>query len=1175
VTETAADTREAQTPLPESPYKGLLPYTERDADFFFGRETEEELIVSNLLAARLTLLYGPSGVGKSSVLFAGVARELHSLAQEALEDEDRPRIVLVVLRDWHDDAARELERAVETAVRALLPDTQLEDVPPDRSLAGVLQHWCEQLGGRLLIVLDQFEEYFLYARPDDRFAEELPQAVNRAEVRANFLISMREDALARLDLFKGRIPYLFDNYLRIDRLDLEAARRAIEEPLKKWAALGGDHVTAERELVDAVLAEVRPDLSFGQLGAGAARDAARPDQIETTFLQLVLTRLWRDRTPGASKLTLQKYDDLRRARGIVRAHVNEGLAALSAEERAVAAEVFRFLVTKSGQKIAHNAIDLAGFVDGDEATVAQILTKLSEPGVSILRRVDAAPGREAAGRRYEIYHDTLAEAILEWRASQVDKQHRAAAEERVREQLRREAQRRRRRNLRIAAAGALGVAAIVIGFLLWFSIREGHISDSRRLAANALSILPADPAESLRIAAASLRKRDTREAETALRQSLIEFRVRGIFSGRGSTVTNAAFTPDGDRVIVTSKNGDVRVWALRGRARPIVQMKGDPGWSPAISPDGRRVIVERYGMHTVWDIGAASAQRAPRRVAVFRQGGLGTTPTFSADGRLLATTENNSVSLWRVNEQRKVARLAFARGIVYDVAFSHDGRLVAAVTNAGGGAIWTTAKPHARRTLSGHTGEVHTIEFSPDDRYVVTAGADGTARVWDGRTGAPRHVLTSGGDEVDLATFNRGGSLLLMVAKKTARVWRTGSWTPIAIRQNTDWVTAAAFSPDGDRVLTAGRDGTVWVWGAHSGETLFQLRGHTDGISSAEFSPDGNLIVTVGDDGTARIWDATTGLKLPVVGHSIQSAAFSADGRRVAVSNSEGKVLVFQRRRLLDPVLLRAGKEPVSRVTFSPYGRRLATASWDNTARIFDLANPRAPARILDAHRGAVVTAAFSPDGRRLVTASVDRTARIWFVRGGGSRILGRHPDIVAAAAFSPDGRRVVTACWDGKGRVWDADARPKVKPLLVLRGHRGGVTSAVYSADGRSILTTSLDKTARLWDARSGELRRIFRGHTAPVWDGEFSADGTLVVTAGADETTRIWDAKTGDALAVLHWNASLVNTAVFDPKDRYTILTASDDGSAKIGRCETCGGVDALLRLAKQRGAMTQVRR
>lgn len=289
--------------VPETPYKGLIPYYEEDAEFFFGREREQEIITDNLLASRLTLLYGTTGVGKSSVLQAGVSHHLRELAKENLAEYDTPEFVVAVFRSWRDDPLDSLAGRITESVDLVFKGQSFEPVQPSRSLVKTLQAWTERADVDLLIILDQFEEYFLYHPQEDgegTFAVEFPRAVNHPDLRANFLISIREDSLAKLDRFKGRIPNLFDNYLRIEHLSHEAARTAIEGPINQYNRMGapkGPQVDIEPELVEAILQQVQTgEFAVGEVGRGvvqAEADASTTEgQIETPYLQLVMTRLW-------------------------------------------------------------------------------------------------------------------------------------------------------------------------------------------------------------------------------------------------------------------------------------------------------------------------------------------------------------------------------------------------------------------------------------------------------------------------------------------------------------------------------------------------------------------------------------------------------------------------------------------------------------------------------------------------------------------------------------------------------------------------------------------------------------------------------------------------------------------------------------------------------------------
>jgi hypothetical protein len=380
-----------------SPFKGLDHYAEQDAPFFFGRNVERDLVIANLLAARLTLLYGQSGVGKSSLLHAGVVPRLR----------EAPDLAVVVFRSWSGDPVTGLATAIWAAAGLERPEGK-------SSIAETIGACTERLGRDLVVILDQFEEYFVQHPREDgdgTLAAEFPQAVNQRELPVSFLVSIREDALAWLDRFKGRIPNLFGNYLRIDRLDRNAGRDAIVLPLEEYGrrVAENERVEIEPQLVEAVLDQVRVGhVELGQTGAGVIDGpSARESRIEAPYLQLVLTRLWEDESAvGSRLLRLKTLDRLGGAERIVPAHLDAAMATLSPEERNFAARVFRFLVTPSGTKIAHNASDLAEYAKLRTEQVGPLLDRLSGQQTRILRGV--------GDEKYEIYHDVLAPAILDW-----------------------------------------------------------------------------------------------------------------------------------------------------------------------------------------------------------------------------------------------------------------------------------------------------------------------------------------------------------------------------------------------------------------------------------------------------------------------------------------------------------------------------------------------------------------------------------------------------------------------------------------------------------------------------------------------------------------------------------------------------------------------------------------
>ena len=179
------------------PYLGLAPYSEKEALFFFGRERERRVITDNLLARRLTLVLGESGVGKSSLLSAGVSSDLRWLARENLDATGKPGHAALVFKEWKGDPVAGLKQCAEEAVKGAFFGLPVETVSQSLPLAETLGLWADRVGGSLLIILDQFEEYFMYngqESGDGTFAAEFPRLLNSRYAKVSFLISIRSDA---------------------------------------------------------------------------------------------------------------------------------------------------------------------------------------------------------------------------------------------------------------------------------------------------------------------------------------------------------------------------------------------------------------------------------------------------------------------------------------------------------------------------------------------------------------------------------------------------------------------------------------------------------------------------------------------------------------------------------------------------------------------------------------------------------------------------------------------------------------------------------------------------------------------------------------------------------------------------------------------------------------------
>jgi WD40 repeat protein len=417
----------------------------------------------------------------------------------------------------------------------------------------------------------------------------------------------------------------------------------------------------------------------------------------------------------------------------------------------------------------------------------------------------------------------------------------------------------------------------------------------------------------------------------------------------------------------------------------------------------------------------------------------------------------------------------------------------------------------------------------------------------------------------------------------------------LSLGGHTAGVIAAAFAPDGRRIVTASADKTARVWDARTGRPVVTFKGHADIVQSARFSPDGERIVSAGDDKTAKVWDAKTGTVLQTLGgHAagVTAAAFSPDGARIVTASWDDTAKVWDAKEGREIFALKGHSFHVKSAAFSPDGARIVTASFDATAKVWD-AKTGAEVLALKGHDGAVYSAAFSPDGDRIVTAGKDETAKVWNAATGANTLTLRgHNLSVTAAAFSSDGSRIVTTSDDRAVRNWDAASG---KLLLTVTGHEAAVNSVAFSQDGRLVVTASEDHTARVFDAMgeahahprpkeespdeirtrspdgsrvvttddtdntatvrdtgTGAATRILKGHADGIVSATFSADGSRIITTSQDKTAKVWDAQTGAELLTLRGHTEGVSCAAFSP-DATRVVTGSWDRTVKIWDAKT----------------------
>ena len=1195
----ASELDETMYTATENPYKGLQAFGESDAGDFFGRESVVAELVAAVAEHHFVAVVGPSGIGKSSVVKAGL---VPALRRGALGGSAWAITDMFPGSYPFEELAAALLRVAVTRPDGLVEELAHDELGMRRMAKQILPTNTE-----LLLVIDQFEELFTLAADDDarrRFLDGLTQLATDSRSRVRVVVTIRADFLDQ--------PLRYPELGELVKTGMVAVTTPSDDDLA--AAIQGP---AER-----VGVRFEPGLVTRIIGDVRDQPGGLP------LLQYALTELFAARTTDV--LTADGY---LATGGVVGAlgRRAEGLwEQLGEAGQTIARHVFLRLVTvDAGTQDTRRRVSRRELrhLELDTSALDEILQRYGEHRLLTFDRdpVTRSPTVEVAHeallaqwerlrvwideRREDlVLHRRLVEAVSEWEESErgadylpragrlaqfeswalstdlaLSTDERSFLERGRRDEDERQARNAKRRTAIMAGFAFAAAIAIVLAALAVVGRQDAkssaRLASSRELAASAIGALDRDPELSLLLAVkAAETAHPTFESVSAILQAIIQDNTTWTHALPPDATEGGSYgslSPDG-RLLLTGRPDGLEIWNVDRRKQLWkIQFANAQVPSARFSSDGSRVIGTvswdttasarppagvRPGIH-VWEVTTG-------RALMYRQ--LGRCPglTISQYGPFLDLSrpvllsadvgehtkdgigcDSGTFELFRLNiETGKRDRVAVVHRFGPPTAtMSADARYVA---------FADSEKVRVVDTARGY--EIFSKPDRSDEKLVLTA--DGSRLIEGGGYGVP---LT---------------------------LWDVGDKR--ALRQIDNRVVTSLALGRNDKTLVAiGFDGVIRLWDVASGREVLTLRGHTAGGRWVSLSKDGTKLASFTSDGSLRLWDLTNRAEVGTFTTRTgfyPSESLDVAGGRGAVpignANSYGDTLIFNPST---GAILRTIPNVTGQVVrLSPDGRRLAAQ------QVFGPTSRRGPVfgpiRVHNLQTGTITkmrgtcvstlsadteckeppatpfmewdwTMDFSPDGTLLAVSDEAAPAlSVWDSRTGellmNRKVAGFSPSL----AFSPDGSRLVAATSDGlvvyATHAWKVIARAP--------SEEGWLRMIRFTPDGKYLVGGSATGKVVVFDTATWKQTSSLVGHEGVIKDLEISPDGTKIASSDAFGLVRIWDLKTGEPLQAIPIGETQVQNVEF-LDDRHLLVTPFEGPDMYVMTID----VDELLRIARSR--------
>jgi WD40 repeat protein len=973
--------------LPETPFLFLNRYERKHAKIFFGRSFYIRELYNRITDPKsppIILLYGQSGVGKSSLLDAGLMPRI-----------EESHTVLYVRRIQKKGLIGSLEESLQ---RASSNSDHL-------SLGEKWRQIESQTNKPLVVILDQVEEVYTHPNKDlpnefQDFLGTLKKTFEKPTLYpvGKLILGYRKEYHPEIDKACGvyELPRAWVFVQPLDRRDI------IE------VVTGLTQISELRQRYNLKLDEELPVIIADDLLADKKSPVA-------PFIQILLTKMWylskKNEFSPSREFTVEQYQALQRQGIAMKDFFEQQMEKLKNWKQGVvdsglALDILKYHTSELGtacsrgiEELRHTYGDMLDIleelikklkhfylltdVQQDKAdtslahdTLAPVVIKeytdSDKPGQRAARILTAKRGdfkRDEQG----IWLDEADLKIVEqgrngMRAlDEIEKKLLEISQER---KLQREKVKKRIRKIGIALIAFIIIVAI---FAIWqwkTAVGEKRIAKANYLASQAQLKVKEDPTIALRLAEKARDLDRNKIVTAALNKIYSENSFYKIVAKLEGNVSSVAFSPDGKNLLTGSWDQIARLWDRQGNM--VQEFKGHTKGvtSVAISPDGKTILTgSEDSTARLW----GRQGNLEREFKGHRKGV--TSVAFSPDGKTILTgSSDRTARLWN-SWGGLLQEFKGHKGEVTSVAFSPDGKNILTGSIDRSARLWNW-QGNLVKKFKGHTKGVMSVAFSPDGKAILTGSSDRTGRLCN-LWGRLLQEFKGHKDEVTSVAFSPDGKTLLTSSNdKTTRLWEWQGKLVQRFKGHTGFVSSVSFSPDGKATRTGSNNRIARSWNRWEG-LLQELKGHKDEVTSMAFSRDGINLLTFSQDGTARLWDRQGNLVQEFKGYTkrVTSVSFPPDGTNLLAGLQDAAARLWNRQRNLLQEF-KGHKDEVTSMAFSPDGKNLLTGSQDGTARLWD--RQRNLLQEFKGHIGEISFVAFSPDGKTILTGSMDNTARLW-----------------------------------------------------------------------------------------------------------------------------------------------------------------------------------------------------